>query len=99
MGIVNPKAMGSSEAGRIIAAEKIIKNKAGMLLIQNDFHFWNQPKAGMFMKTRQLREKAGMSFINKQVVVFQGERTVINIVKTSLLSQVWRNVYDMKQVS
>jgi hypothetical protein len=98
--VVNAEAVRPArEAGRIIAAEKNYQNKAGMLLIQNHFHFWNQPKAGMFVKTSQLREKAGMSFINKQVSIFQVERTVINIMKTSLLSRIRRNVHDMKQVS
>jgi hypothetical protein len=42
------------------ADAKKSKNKAGMLMIINNFCFWNRPKAGMYMKTGYLSAKAGM---------------------------------------
>jgi hypothetical protein len=44
------------------------KNKAGMFMITNGFHFWNGPKAGMCMKTSRLSAKAGMLLMIKEML-------------------------------
>jgi hypothetical protein len=63
------------------APRQKIKNEAGMSMIINDFYFWNLAKAGMFMKTSELSEKAGMSLINKSVTNYRESGIVLCYLK------------------
>jgi hypothetical protein len=56
----HPAEKSGKESVRAWTTSKKSKNKAGMLMIINDFCFWNRPKAGMCMKTGKLADKAGM---------------------------------------
>jgi hypothetical protein len=49
-----------------MCAEKS-KNKAGMLMIINNFNFLNRPKAAMYLKTGNLSAKAGMLLMPRRI--------------------------------
>jgi hypothetical protein len=55
-----------------------------MLLIANDFHFWNLAKAGMFMKTIELLKKAGMLLIGL-MLLDEGSLSSVYVIETSCL--------------
>jgi hypothetical protein len=65
-----------------------------MFMITSDFHFWNRAKAGMFMKTIKLREKAGMLYINNDVTSSKKPRPDHILFKEINLTSNARNVYD-----